>query len=256
MPKNEEVESAVERVRDIIKKSRVAKSASYHTVLREPNKALYMPTSKRDQLQVNAALLEKGLKPVMEPFLFTEHDNEQYQCYDGYFMDEKQAIEEYRMKFMPLKDNLSESERTAITDYEEGYDAAVRGLNSGTMDDDNPIRNRVVKIDNELAKYVDKNRIDDNIILSRRLNFKGGNNPFSKLKKGDTFTDPSFSSFSLTQMKGFGIDFQITLLAKKGQPVSPIGILYSEETEFLVQKGSKFKVIETGFNSIAVEIVD
>lgn len=256
LPKNEEVESAVERVRDIIKKSRVAKSASYHTVLREPNKALYMPTSKRDQLQVNAALLEKGLKPVMEPFLFTEHDNEQYQCYDGYFMDEKQAIEEYRMKFMPLKDNLSESERTAITDYEEGYDAAVRGLNSGTMDDDNPIRNRVVKIDNELAKYVDKNRIDDNIILSRRLNFKGGNNPFSKLKKGDTFTDPSFSSFSLTQMKGFGIDFQITLLAKKGQPVSPIGILYSEETEFLVQKGSKFKVIETGFNSIAVEIVD
>lgn len=256
LPKNEEVESAVERVRDIIKKSRVIRSASYHSVLREPNEALYRPTSKSDQLQVNAALLERGLRPVMEPFLFTEYDNEKYQCYDGYFMDEKQAIEEYKAKFMPLKDKLSESERKAITGYQEGYDAAVRGLNSGTMDDNNPIRNRVVKIDNELAKYVDKNRIDDNIILSRRLNFKGGNNPFSKLKKGDTFTDPSFSSFSLTQMKGFGIDFQITLLAKKGQAVSPIGILYNEETEFLVQKGSKFKVIETGFNSIAVEIVD
>jgi hypothetical protein len=56
-------------------------------------------------------------------------------------------------------------------------------------------------------------------------------------------------------MKNFG-DFQVTLLAKKGQPVSPIRTEWISEMEYLTQKRSTFRVIETGFNSIAVEIVD
>lgn len=108
-----------------------------------------------------------------------------------------------------------------------------------------------------LESYLKKNRLEGNMILSRRMRFKSEEeNPFLKMKKGDTFTDKSFGSFSLQQQTGFGNSMQITLLAKKGQQVNAIRGSYPEEMEFLTQKNTKFRVLEVGTRSIAVEIVD
>lgn len=76
------------------------------------------------------------------------------------------------------------------------------------------------------------------------------------MNKGDVFVDESFSSFSLQEQAGFGNHMQITLLAKKGQQVNAIRGAYPEEMEFLVQRNTKFRVLEVGLRSIAVEIVD
>lgn len=264
LPENEEVETAVERVRDIVKKSRIRKSASYYKVLREPNKALSMPVNKNDQLQVNVALLEKGLKPIMEPFLFTDYNGEKYKSYDQYFMGQGEAERIYMENLRPAATSLSNDELKAMDHYGSGMDRVIRELNTygevrpsyaedfDLSEDD---IEDLIKWNKALEEYLDKNRLSENLILSRRMRFSNKENPFAKLRPGDTFTDPSFSSYSLQQKNVFG-DFQITLLAKKGQAVNSIRTRLIPEMEYLTQKGSKFKVIEVGFNSIAVEIVD
>lgn len=264
LPENEEVETAVERVRDIVKKSRIRKSASYYKVLREPNKALSMPANKNDQLQVNVALLEKGLKPIMEPFLFTDYNGEKYKSYDQYFMGQGEAERIYMENLRPAATSLSNDELKAMDHYGSGMDRVIRELNTygevrpSYAEDFDLSEDDIedsIKWNKALEEYLDKNRLSENLILSRRMRFSNKENPFAKLRPGDTFTDPSFSSYSLQQKNGFG-DFQITLLAKKGQAVNSIRTRLIPEMEYLTQKGSKFKVIEVGFNSIAVEIVD
>lgn len=264
LPENEEVKTAVERVRDIVKKSRIRKSVSYYKVLREPNKALSMPANKNDQLQVNAALLEKGLKPIMEPFLFTDHNGEKYKSYDQYFMGQGEAERIYMESLRIAATSLSNDELEAMDRYGSGMDRVIRELNTygevrpSYAEDFDLSEDDIedsIKWNKALEEYLDKNRLSENLILSRRMRFSNKENPFAKLKPGDTFTDPSFSSYSLQQKNGFG-DFQITLLAKKGQAVNSIRTKLIPEMEYLTQKGSKFKVIEVGFNSIAVEIID
>ena len=264
LPENEEVKTAVERVRDIVKKSRIRKSVSYYKVLREPNKALSMPANKNDQLQVNAALLEKGLKPIMEPFLFTDHNGEKYKSYDQYFMGQSEAERIYMESLRIAATSLSNDELEAMDRYGSGMDRVIRELNTygevrpSYAEDFDLSEDDIedsIKWNKALEEYLDKNRLSENLILSRRMRFSNKENPFAKLKPGDTFTDPSFSSYSLQQKNGFG-DFQITLLAKKGQAVNSIRTKLIPEMEYLTQKGSKFKVIEVGFNSIAVEIID
>ena len=264
LPENEEVETAVERVRDIVKKSRIRKSASYYKVLREPNKALSMPANKNDQLQVNVALLEKGLKPIMEPFLFTDYNGEKYKSYDQYFMGQGEAERIYMENLRPAATSLSNDELKAMDHYGSGMDRVIRELNTygevrpSYAEDFDLSEDDIedsIKWNKALEEYLDKNRLSENLILSRRMRFSNKENPFAKLRPGDTFTDPSFSSYSLQQKNGFG-DFQITLLAKKGQAVNSIRTRLIPEMEYLTQKRSKFKVIEVGFNSIAVEIVD
>lgn len=264
LPENEEVETAVERVRDIVKKSRIRKSASYYKVLREPNKALSMPANKNDQLQVNVALLEKGLKPIMEPFLFTDYNGEKYKSYDQYFIGQGEAERIYMENLRPAATSLSNDELKAMDHYGSGMDRVIRELNTygevrpSYAEDFDLSEDDIedsIKWNKALEEYLDKNRLSENLILSRRMRFSNKENPFAKLRPGDTFTDPSFSSYSLQQKNGFG-DFQITLLAKKGQAVNSIRTRLIPEMEYLTQKGSKFKVIEVGFNSIAVEIVD
>ena len=72
------------------------------------------------------------------------------------------------------------------------------------------------------------------------------------MKKGDTGVLKSIQSFSYTQKDIFG-DFQITLLAKKGDPIA--NAKNEWELEFISKQNSKFKVLETGYNSIVIELV-
>lgn len=264
LPRSPEVESAVDRVKKIIKDSDFEKGEAYNVVFKNPEKALKADPSKNAQLQINAALLDQRLKPIMEPFMFTEYGGEKYKSYDQYFMTPGEAGRIYRENLRPAASSLSNDEFEAMKRYGKGMDSVIRELNtygevrSSYVEDYNLNEDDVddsIKWNKALEEYLDKNRLSENLILSRRMDFSTKENPFAKLKPGDTFTDPSFSSYSLQQMKNFG-DFQVTLLAKKGQPVSPIRTEWISEMEYLVQKGSKFKVIEIGFNSIAVEIVD
>lgn len=223
-----------------------------------------MPANKNDQLQVNVALLEKGLKPIMEPFLFTDYNGEKYKSYDQYFMGQGEAERIYMENLRPAATSLSNDELKAMDHYGSGMDRVIRELNTygevrpSYAEDFDLSEDDIedsIKWNKALEEYLDKNRLSENLILSRRMRFSNKENPFAKLRPGDTFTDPSFSSYSLQQKNGFG-DFQITLLAKKGQAVNSIRTRLIPEMEYLTQKGSKFKVIEVGFNSIAVEIVD
>lgn len=265
LPKSREVNDAISSLKKAIEQNGIDKTFIYQTILKSPDRALLAPVSMDSQLQVNSALVDSGFKPVMEPFMFTEYNGERYECYDNYFMEDFEAAWEYKEKYMPKEDELSAYERKAMEDYSYGDDKAIRRLNTlkseGNSKEIEDIYSKdyieeIEKISSNLQSYLDKNRLKNNLILSRRMKFDGKENPFEKLQPGDTFIDPSFSSFSMQQLEEFGTDFQITLLARKGQPVNAIRSTIPEEMEFLVQKGSTFKVIEVGTGSIAVEIID
>lgn len=265
LPKSREVNDAISSLKKAIEQNGIDKTFIYQTILKSPDRALLAPVSMDSQLQVNSALVDSGFKPVMEPFMFTEYNGERYECYDNYFMEDFEAAWEYKEKYMPKEDELSAYERKAMEDYSYGNDKAIRRLNTlkseGNSKEIEDIYfkdyiEEIEKISSNLQSYLDKNRLKNNLILSRRMKFDGKENPFEKLQPGDTFIDPSFSSFSMQQLEEFGTDFQITLLARKGQPVNAIRSTIPEEMEFLVQKGSTFKVIEVGTGSIAVEIID
>lgn len=265
LPKSREVNDAISSLKKAIEQNGIDKTFIYQTILKSPDRSLLAPVSMDSQLQVNSALVDAGFRPVMEPFMFTEYNGERYECYDNYFMEDFEAAGEYKKKYMPKEDELSAYERKAMEDYSYGNDKAIRRLNTlkseGNSKEIEDIYSKdyieeIEKISSNLQSYLDKNRLKNNLILSRRMKFDGKENPFEKLQPGDTFIDPSFSSFSMQQLEEFGTDFQITLLARKGQPVNAIRSTIPEEMEFLVQKGSTFKVIEVGTGSIAVEIID
>lgn len=102
----------------------------------------------------------------------------------------------------------------------------------------------------------------DNISFERVLDFD--NERPNRLKYlmeanvGDVFVDKSFASYSMgSDSVGRYPRFKITLLARKGQKVLPI---YSDnkqgEREFIVQRGSKYRVLQKGFNSLVVELLN
>lgn len=108
------------------------------------------------------------------------------------------------------------------------------------------------KISNDLSKFISNNKIERNLSLNRRIN--ADNTFFKELKEGDIYTDKSFSSTSLKELKQFG-DFNIKILAKKGSNVA--NIQNNNELEYLIDKGSKFRVIEKHKNGkgITVELL-
>lgn len=264
LPRSPKVESAVERVKKIIKDSDFKKGDSYKVVFKNPEKALQATPLKDVQLQINVALLDRGLKPIMEPFMFTEYGGEKYKSYDQYFMTPGESGRIYRENLRPAETSLSNDEFEAMRFYGRGFDSAIRQLNTygevkearfGGEPSEEYVE-QTKKINTSLERYLDKNRLKENLILSRRLKFGDKKNPFSELKPGDTFTDPSFGSYSLQQIGSFGKDFQITLLARRGQPINAIRTEYISEMEYLTQKGLTFRVLETGYKSIVIEMVD
>lgn len=104
-------------------------------------------------------------------------------------------------------------------------------------------------IDN-LSKFIDDNKIDKDLCLYRNVMI--GGTFFTKLKEGDIYEDKSFSSTALTPQDIFG-DFEIKILAKKDSKVSNLD--NDKEQEYLVDKDSKFRVIEKKDNGIIVELL-
>lgn len=269
LPETPAISTAVDKMKETIKSSHIIKGGLYNTVLKGDDMEAVRESggAKGYQLQANAALIARGSLPVMCPFLFTNYGGESYDCYDQYFMTPEDAVKKYKKNFVPDDEELSDDEEDAMIGYSDGWDRHIRAFNTMPEKDFGVYKKERGLVPWELDKikdhtkalesYLKKNRLEGNMILSRRMRFKSEEeNPFLKMKKGDTFTDKSFGSFSLQQQTGFGNSMQITLLAKKGQQVNAIRGLYPEEMEFLTQKNTKFRVLEVGTRSIAVEIVD
>lgn len=107
-----------------------------------------------------------------------------------------------------------------------------------------------------IKEALEQNPLRRNMVLNRRLEIdETGNNLSTWLnaKVGQVIEDKSFASFGMQHEEYFGSDLQITLLAKKGDSIMNVDNI--GESEYLVQAGSKYKVLARGTNSIVVEII-
>lgn len=228
-------------------KDKMSLTNFYRDILRE-----YGDT--RDEINrvcINKALVELGYAPIANGLLFKRYGNTtyiDYSMYHHYALNDK-----YDGSRNKTIDNSTQDERDSLSLYTgSSYKAFRRCLNG------NPYEGEMSKYKSDIeniTKMIDKNRLTDNIVLVRRLEFKGTNNlnKWLSLEEGDIIVDKSFTSFSLIHQTFFGNDFSITLLAKKGDPV--MNALNSGELEYIVQRGTKFKVLEKGLNSVVVTIV-
>lgn len=228
------------------------------------------------QLGVQLALIDTGKEPVCFPVLFQGYDGKKYACYDkslystddveegivvDKYLKEAEEIKATKKQEKALELYAGNSFYRFLTEYmiKEGRvdrmdkDALARGESKyGNVEEAVKIAEGTAKIINN---YIDENRIQENVVLSRRVSPFNNEAIFSQMalmKKGDTGVLKSIQSFSYTQKDTFG-DFQITLLAKKGDPIANAKNAW--ELEFISKQNSKFKVLETGYNSMVIELV-
>lgn len=206
-------------------------------------------SDRMSNIALNVSLIERGMLPIVSGLTMSSWDGEDYEDFGQTSRDDNNPKENAKFFYEATKTDQNEEEINALGGYKGSTYRRIRRILMG--DEVSPhegwLQDRIKTISN----YIDKNRLPQNIILNRRIVDAQG--IFSQLKEGDIFEDLSFSSFGLAQLSCFG-SFQITLLAKKGQPVANID--NERELEFLVQKNTKFKVVATGTRSIAVQIVD
>lgn len=200
--------------------------------------------------EVNKMLIDSGYLPVANGVLYSEWNGVKYKHFTGHtFEDEDEMIDYYKKQGKKLKVTDTQSKalkRYMGTDYE-----AIRDYNYGKGGGKNaPLMAKAI------AEAIDKNPCKENLVLYRRLEARDMNslNELLNAEVGSIIEDKSFSSFSLKQLNEFGSDFQITLLAKKGDNVANINNTIGEY-EYLTQRASKFKVLAKGLNSIVVEMV-
>lgn len=148
-----------------------------------------------------------------------------------------------------------------VNEYSEAYIRKVSGSVRRELTEANGdisgLSPKVKEVVEAFDKYFETSKgCPVNLVLSRYLNSRNGSiNKFANLNIGDTFTDPSYCSFTLSSSSvGVEPDFKITLYVKKGQKVLPISDGVYLETEFITNRMSKFKVFDKGFSSISVII--
>lgn len=200
--------------------------------------------------EVNKMLIDSGYLPVANGVLYSEWNGVKYKHFTGHtFEDEGEMIDYYEKQGKKLK--VTKTQYKALkrymgTDYE-----AIRDYNYGKGGGIG-----IALMAQLIAEAIDKNPCKENLVLYRRLEARDMNslNELLNAEVGSVIEDKSFSSFSLKQLSSFGSDFQITLLAKKGDKVANINNTVAEY-EYLTQRFSKFKVLAKGLNSIVVEMV-
>lgn len=200
--------------------------------------------------EVNKMLIDSGYLPVANGVLYSEWNGIKYKHFTGHNLDDRKEMENYyeeQGKKLKVTDTQSKAlKRYMGTDYE-----AIRDYNYGKGGGKNiPLMAKAI------AEAIDKNPCKENLVLYRRLELREMNslNELLNAEVGSTIEDKSFGSFSLKQLNEFGNDFQITLLAKKGDNVANVNNTIGEY-EYLTQRASKFKVLAKGLNSIVVEMV-
>ena len=208
----------------------------------------YLESTQR--AEVNKVLIDSGYLPVANGVLYSEWNGVKYKHFIGHILEDQENMENYyeeQGKKLKVIDTQSEAlKRYMSVDYE-----AIRDYNYGKGGGKN-----VPLMVKAIAEAIDKNPCKENLVLYRRLEARDMNslNELLNAEVGSIIEDKSFGSFSLKQLSIFGNDFQITLLAKKGDNVANINNTIGEY-EYLTQRFSKFKVLAKGFNSIVVEMV-
>lgn len=188
-------------------------------------------------------LLDHGKEPVVDDLLYNEYDGVKYQQLNA---------DSYSKESEKIKKSTSEDVRMSIEEYTQ---VAYHDVRKYCVGEDVVDKEGTAKRVENLSEYIEKNKIGKNTLMYRCLKNRDGNiDKLLSLKPGMVFEDESFSSYSTEKLRGFGSDLQITLLAKKGNNVA--NLLNTPESEFLVQRKSRYKVITTGFNSMVVEMVD
>lgn len=200
--------------------------------------------------EVNKMLIDSGYLPVANGVLYSEWNGVKYKHFTGHILEDMAEMGNYyeeQGKKLKVTDTQSKAlKRYMGTDYE-----AIRDYNYGKGGGKNtPLMAKAI------AEAIDKNPCKENLVLYRRLELREINslNELLNAEVGSVIEDKSFGSFSLKQLNEFGSDFQITLLAKKGDNVANINNTIGEY-EYLTQRASKFKVLAKGLNSIVVEMV-
>lgn len=233
------------------------------------------------QLGVQLALIEADREPVCFPTFCQNYKGEHYNCYDRALWpeesfevgmdDDEEVIGKYIQEMESAKITKKEKKSLELyagnsfyrflTEYmiREGdiskmdEDAVSRGESKyGSVAKAEKVAKETIK---DLNKYIDKNPIQENMVLSRRVNPLHNEEIFQQMalmKKGDVGTLKSVQSFAYTQKDMFG-NFQITLLAKKGDPIA--NAQNEWEHEFISKQNTKFRVLETGFNSMVIEFI-
>lgn len=210
----------------------------------------YLRLKTNYRAEVNKMLIDSGYLPVANGVLYSEWNGVKYKHFTGHtFEDEDEMIDYYEKQGKKLK--VTKTQYKALkrymgTDYE-----AIRDYNYGKGGGTG-----IALMAQLIAEAIDKNPCKENLVLYRRLEARDMNslNELLNAEVGSVIEDKSFSSFSLKQLSSFGSDFQITLLAKKGDKVANINNTVAEY-EYLTQRFSKFKVLAKGLNSIVVEMV-
>lgn len=187
-------------------------------------------------------LQEKGEPPVVDETSIEDYKGISYK---------KISDEDYKKELSKIKEKSTEEQIEAIDYYVDGGNYAIRKQLDGRLNNE-----KVERYINTLTDYIDnpENRISKNTPLYRCIPYNSVSKEILSLNVGDGFEDKSFSSFSTQRVTDFGQGVQITLLAKKGQKIA--NLLNDYQNEYLVQKGSKFKIISKGYRSVVVELVD
>lgn len=208
----------------------------------------YLESTQR--AEVNKVLIDSGYLPVANGVLYSEWNGVKYKHFTGHtFEDEDEMIDYYEKQGKKLK--VTKTQYKALKRYMLYDYKAIRDYNYGKGGGTG-----IALMAQLIAEAIDKNPCKENLVLYRRLEARDMNslNELLNAEVGSVIEDKSFSSFSLKQLSSFGNDFQITLLAKKGDKVANINNTFAEY-EYLTQRFSKFKVLAKGLNSIVVEMV-
>lgn len=229
---------------------------------RESILSSYNGLSEENKLSLDKKLVEKGYQPIVNGLVYQNYEgNKSYKYIHKY---------EDALKFYKEDCSLSEEEKKLYSEswVRSGY-AYINAINTGSQFDSDQLKGEKInvildKINDEIkaskiANMIEKSSLSENLILTRYLSLNYLNKESQDLifaKEGDVYEDLRFTAFGLSNDNELPItgDFKITLLAKKGQKVLNIG--NEHEVEYLCQRGSKFRVLKTGFSSIVVELLD
>ena len=210
----------------------------------------YSNLESTQRAEVNKVLIDSGYLPIANGVLYSEWNGVKYKHFTGHILEDQENMENY-YKEQGKKLKVTDTQSKALRRYMANDYETIRDYNYGKGGGSN-----VSLMAQAIASAIDKNPCKENLVLYRRLELREINslNELLNAEVGSIIEDKSFGSFSLKQMSAFGSDFQITLLAKKGDNVANINNTIGEY-EYLTQRASKFKVLAKGLNSIVVEMV-
>lgn len=221
----------------------------------------YGLSNDKNKKAINAMLITQGYAPVVNGLIYHNYNKEDYLYINknNSSEDSGKFIEIYQEDAKEAVNKWTDSQLKAIRNYTGSGYMAIRDVLTESSKikgfSETKIKSTETKI-GLIKKAIEQNPLKRNMVLNRRLEIRGNGDNLStwlNAKVGQVIEDKSFVSFGMKHETDFGSDLQITLLAKKGDPIMNVDNMY--ESEYLAQAGLKYKVLARGTNSIVVEIV-